>query len=404
MGFPPSRTPSSASAYSSSAQSHPSSREGDNEDESDHPSDSRTSDGGYSESSTVLDPEAEFDEELQAAGASAGRRLFAEAGLRHTSSNCYLPSTGKSGRVQGDVTPRPPQFPGFASSAASSTRPDLLTRHPSVMSLPPSLMSENSTSTVTAGPIRSKSEPQSKLKGRPLVPFESDSELWPYPGNNHANTEKLDAGSGGGGDSDEVLELDFEDMSVLSDPDVFKKGTKRVAHQPHNRGIGIIGGKEKGKGKEGRKERALKARQEIENSWDVPEHMTHVGPGSSGVPATVANPYRLNGRTARNEIATVGGETTEEEDHTTRPASIARLPRQAKIVEQRTAVIPAKAVVSLNGNINGFSGHAKPSSAVVDANAVRDSLVFAVAGHGGVKTGLERNDFVREVLTLLHVS
>jgi len=268
------------------------------------------------------------------------------------------------------------------------------------MSLPPALMSENSTSTVTAGPIRSKSEPLSKLTGRPLVPFESDSELWPYPGNNHASKAKPDPGSG---DSDEVLELDFEDMSVLSDPDVFKKGIKtlkgRAARQSHNDGNGIVEGKEKGKGKEGRKERALRTRQEIENSWDVPEHMPRVEPGSSGVPAAVANLYRMNGRPARNGVTSVGGETTEEEEYTTRPALVAHLPRQAKIVEQRTA---AKPVVAVNGNINGF-GHAKRLDAVVDANA-RDSLVFAVAGHGGVKTGLERNDFVREVLTLFHVS
>ena len=48
-----------------------------------------------------------------------------------------------------------------------------------------------------------------------------------------------------------------------------------------------------------------------------------------------------------------------------------------------------------------MNGNGKQQDAVIDANAVGESILSSVVEHG-VRGGLQRNDFVREVLTLIH--
>ncbi|KAH7882466.1 hypothetical protein F5I97DRAFT_370510 [Phlebopus sp. FC_14] len=151
-----------------------------------------------------------------------------------------------NGRILGDVTPRP-ALRGFGSDINQVS--DLLaTTHterqrdydPSQrVHLP---IPSSKSSSVVDKPADSSIQPNGthKLpKPRQLIPFETDSELWPYPRAPIVET-----------DSD-VIELDFSDMSALSDPNAFEKRIK--------------GRKQKKSKKDQQRER-----DEIEQSWDVP--------------------------------------------------------------------------------------------------------------------------------------
>ena len=176
-----------------------------------------------------------------------------------------------AGRILGDVTPRP-ALRGFGSDINQVS--DLLTaarieQQNTHIDTPPSGIhsqtSTSSTKTTAAVPPDSQSTPtiytQPRLnssstlsasknppKPRPLVPFETDSELWPYPRPPLVET-----------DSD-VIELDFADTSALSDPDAFEKHTA------------------KGKKSRRSKKDQQKEREEIEKSWDVPAPLRVASP------------------------------------------------------------------------------------------------------------------------------
>lgn len=391
LGLPPTRTASAAStAYSSDAQSHPSSREGDNEDESDHGVGTRRHGGsdGYSESSTVLDPDAEYDQELQAAGASAGRPLIADFSSHHAPlSNGYLSSEREQGRTLGDVTPRAPMN-GFITPPFA--RPNPASRHPGVVSLPPSLSSlgpSSSTSTITGSnrPKRSQSQPQPPAPqsgspphdvvppiSRPLVPFEPDSELWPYP--------RAHSGRSEDNDGDEIIELDFADTSALSDPDAFQRVLNNGKHHTRSAsGDHSASGREKVRGKKkGKKERVaeqMRQREEIENSWDVPgasaarleelEELRQLAimPDAPASPSPCPSPVRAS-TPPRASPSTPGRSIN------------GVVPRQVYPVAEKRQTLP---------------------------ESVKASVVSAMLARPSSSPILERNDFVREVLTLIHV-
>ncbi|KAF8555821.1 hypothetical protein OG21DRAFT_1507325 [Imleria badia] len=194
---------------------------------------------------------------------------------------------GKAGaRILGDVTPRP-SLRGFGSNINQVN--DLLTAArmeqqttdadttSSDVHLQPSLRStkttstapanSESTSTIYAQPRVNFTPASSTFKNppkpRPLVPFETDSELWPYPRPPLVET-----------DSD-VIELDFADTSALSDPDAFERHVS------------------KGKKSRRSKKDQQKEREEIEKSWDVPAPLR--------VPSPVAGPLTVmpNGKAKR---------------------------------------------------------------------------------------------------------
>ena len=178
---------------------------------------------------------------------------------------------GKPGtRILGDVTPRP-ALRGFGSNINQVS--DLLTAarieqqntQIDTTSSDVHFQPSGSIKSTTAAPVDSESTPmtcaqpyvkptstlsssKNAPKPRPLVPFETDSELWPYPRPPLIET-----------DSD-VIELDFADMSALSDPDALEKHTA------------------KGKKARRSKKDQQKEREEIEKSWDVPAPMRVVSP------------------------------------------------------------------------------------------------------------------------------
>ncbi|KAG6877982.1 hypothetical protein C0993_001187 [Termitomyces sp. T159_Od127] len=407
LGFPPSRSASAAStAYSTDARSsHSSSREGDNED-----GDTSDSFGhgqgspsdGYSTSSTVLDPDA--DEEVQAAGASAGRPVVAEPvngrGYANGRSG-HGHGHGQGRRINGDVTPRPPMN-GFMT-------PPVVRQHCPAALGPASVVGRRQHHRSQQGDHPSVPASHDRVPPgteRPLVPFESDSDLWPYANaratttttmnndnnNRTATTNKNNASTyhneqrspngGGGDDDDEIIELDFEDTSALSDPGAFRP------HRSNANGVRAAQEKKgRAKKRQSRKERAAeqaREREDIERSWDVP----------AAVPTLRA-----------------GGRVYEYCAHPESPSpSPCVSPDPLHPLQQKLQGMP---------NGNGRNGVAAASSSskqganvypplergqVVVPEAVRDSVVAATEMAGKVKKTqvLERNDFVREVLTLIH--
>ncbi|KAG2120044.1 hypothetical protein BD769DRAFT_1653705 [Suillus cothurnatus] len=265
--------------------------EGDNEASDD----GSISEGGYSVSSTVLDADAENNTELQAAGSSSGLPLLAVP----MSQSEYNSTRNGSGKTLGDVTPRPP-LRGFNSDitvvgdllAAAQTHKHL---HPDTT---PTLTNVNGSHSVP--------------KPRSLIPFEADSDLWPYP---------------------RAPLLDFADTSALSDPDAFAREQRS---------------KNKRSQKKGRKEREKdreREREEIEKSWDVPP-----------------------------------------------PVAVVPLSQPQGAVS--TPAVP----------VNGKAKHSSADGPnVIDAHAVHASLLSALAQKKSASSNnLSKNDFVREVLTLIH--
>ncbi|PBK73770.1 hypothetical protein ARMSODRAFT_952844 [Armillaria solidipes] len=329
LGLPPFRTNSAATSiststsHSSNSRSHPSSREGD------------CSDAGYSESSTVLDLEAELDMELQAAGASAGRPLLSRefpTGLLGSSSH---------ERVNGDVTPRAPlpRLGSMPPAAASLVCPPPMKTSWSDTTVQRVLPTSQSGVAPTPPPVHADVVPlNGNSNGRRLVPFdEPDPSLWPYP------RAPIDEDQ-----EEEILELDFEDTSALSDADAFREAEMNAKKRNgHNN--------QKKKGKANGREQ----RDAIERSWDVPVALPPAVPAS---PSLSPSPPP--------------------------PAEIRSAPTTAK-----TTSVP-KTTINGSMKVNG-----KTPVTGLDSVAVKESILDAVIPGG---RHVDRNEFMREVLTLIH--
>ncbi|KAJ7054407.1 hypothetical protein C8F01DRAFT_1374415 [Mycena amicta] len=344
LGLPPSRTPSAAS--------HSSSREGDNEYEI---GGNVGSDGfGSSDSSTVLDPEAEYDEDLQAAGSSAGRPLLSSlatrAEARHSSSN---PPPRANGRVHGDVTPRAP----LPRTLANGHHPAPTTKS----SIPP--------------PMSDIGDSQSTVRPR------ASSELWAPV------DDRLD----GDGD-DEIVELDFADTSALSDPDAFREVQQRSRREhlsdaaPPAAPITSNGTPtRRGKGrKKGRRERA--AERALENARL----------------AQIIDPDRLGMDTSSSRSASASPDPT--------ALRLPHLWRCRRRRRQGRLYLPTSTPISIQSL---FTGHpvngagaapaASPQPRPVDPAIARASILSTVSAQAqSFSPRMERNEFVREVLTLIH--
>jgi len=304
--------------------------EGDNEASDD----GSISEGGYSVSSTVLDADAENNTELQAAGSSSGLPLLAVP----MSQSEYNSTRNGSGKTLGDVTPRPP-LRGFNSditvvgdllAAAQTHKHSRASPHLHIPPVAPPRPGDPDTTPTLTNVNGSHSVP----KPRSLIPFEADSDLWPYP-----RAPFVEA------DSD-MIELDFADTSALSDPDAFAREQRS---------------KNKRSQKKGRKEREKdreREREEIEKSWDVPPPVAVVPLSQpQGAVSTPAVP--VNGK-----------------------ANHVRLERAGSVASQSSADGPN----------------------AIDAHAVHASLLSALAQKKNANSNnLSKNDFVREVLTLIHV-
>ncbi|KAG5642601.1 hypothetical protein DXG03_002499 [Asterophora parasitica] len=398
LGRPPSRTASAASrgsgrsersgmskastAYSTGAQSHSSSREGDNEyDEfSDHvlhhrhPQHSDVEEDAYSESSTVLDPDAEYDEELQAAGASAGRPLLAEYGSV-TGHNGHIDHFQQRqdgrGRTLGDVTPRAPMngfgTPPFTGAVRALSQA--------------SSNGHNHSHTPTEANVRppAQAQPPSTNIERMLVPFEPDSELWPYPRGSNASGE----------DGDEILELDFADTSALSDLETYRRTMqRRRENSKSDADMEDQTLRKARKGKKGKNERAreqARAREDIERSWDSP---------------AIASPVagaRVYGNGSGN--GSVGGQRS--------PSTASPSPCPSPDLYPETLRRPsgsASVMQPTNGVVSKATGGRVNRNGKEKQDPVEDGVITALAAQRLNLNAppLGRNDFVREVLTLIH--
>lgn len=304
--------------------------EGDNEASDD----GSISEGGYSVSSTVLDADAENNVEIQAAGSSSGLPLLAVP----MGQSEYNGTRNGSGRTLGDVTPRPP-LRGFNSditvvgdllAAAQTQKHSHTSPHLHIPSVAPPRPGDPDTTPTLTNVNGEHSVP----KPRPLIPFEADSDLWPYP-----RAPFVEA------DSD-IIELDFADTSALSDPDAFAKEQRSKNRRSQKKGR-----KEREKDRE-------REREEIEKSWDVPPPVKVVPlPQPQGVVSTPAVPVNGKAKHVRKE--------------------------RAGSVASQSSVDDTNAI---------------------DAHAVHASLLSALAQKKNANSNnFSRNDFVREVLTLIHV-
>jgi hypothetical protein len=142
-----------------------------------------------------------------------------------------------------------------------------------------------------------------------------------------------------------VIELDFADTSALSDPDAFARQEQRAKTR-----------KSQKKGRKEREKDREREREEIEKSWDVPQP-AKASPPPQEIVSTP--PVTVNGKGKHG-----------------------RKERAGSLVSQSSGDGPS----------------------AIDSRAAYTSLLSALAQKKNASLkDLSRNDFVREVLTLIHV-
>ncbi|KAJ7253665.1 hypothetical protein B0H12DRAFT_1116073 [Mycena haematopus] len=397
LGLPPSRSASASStSYSSDTQSHTSSREGDNEYEESGSNGGCPADAGsdgFSESSTVLDPDAELDEELQAAGSSAGRPLL--SGPTPRTNTRSLPVNGK-GRAHGDVTPRAP----FPSLSINGHRPAAPSRAPVP---PPMSDSVGSGSTSTVRPrSRQGLQAQPPAGRHPPEPFAASSELW--PGARAPVDDRLTEADGL--EDGEIVELDFEDTSALSDPDVFRQVLQQRSARRNpdaessslngpDDDVSPAGGRERrdrGKGrKKGKRERAAERAAEIGHQRSLEAaRLFQMIDSSSRLPMGLAS-----NSSSRSASASPSPERFEP----SRPPAIA--PPAFLEAETPTAARLSK-IPPLVAGVNGSSAQRASPATGLDPMAARAAIISTFTPETQSLLPMEKNAFMRELLTLIH--
>ncbi|KAI0305213.1 Dcp1-like decapping family-domain-containing protein [Multifurca ochricompacta] len=305
-----------------------------------------------------------------------------------------LPNANRSKKHElGDVTPRPP-LRGFASSekvvsapAPASALPShhsapaiLTPATPSAASAPSVPPSSGSVVNTVAGatvPIVSAPRVGVSPAPRALVPFHEESSLWPYP------RAPLD-------DRDDIVELDFADTSALSDVDAFER----------RRQNGKNGAKFSKKDK-------AREREEIERSWDVPGDGQVVQAGGQtalGKPSQALTRNAMSRPTASPSPLTGG----------------ASKPNQPKIGLAQVKPPEMSPASTLSGDnktttkskpvANGLNPKlpvpdTTPTNGALVKSAASSAIVEVMQAHSNGNPPLpttDRNQFVREVLTLIH--
>jgi hypothetical protein len=340
----------------------------------------------------------------------------------------------------GDVTPRPP-LRGFASSEkvlpapASAPASALPSIHSAPSVLPtaaapssiPSPLELVPTAVVTDAPNSAPAAAAFRVIGggtspapRPLVPFHhEDATLWPYP------RAPFD-------DRDDIVELDFADTSALSDVDAFE--------QRRRNGKNGRGGAKSSMTTKKKKDRE-REREDIERSWDVPvpgNVVNNAGPGAHVILERPSSSQRqqesLTGArvNATSRPADVpcpsphpqSGALLEANQTQTTPATTTINDNKSKSKSKAKAKVPTAVNGSSNDNNNDNSYNAKAAQGrAADATStsnggvpalglakstVSTAIVEAVYAHSNGSAvpppKTDRNEFVREVLTLIHVS
>ena len=419
-GFPPTRTTSAASTtYSLGAVSHPSSREGDNEDNSESdvsPRDGKAK-GRYLENG-FPDMFDMNDADHQRPSGSVAARI-AGSDLLNTLGFSSSGRQDSRGRINGDVTPRAPLTRPGGSHRLQSTALEATSSISTVRG-----NSEPLDVTISAPPSLSASRKPGP--NRTLEPFAPDSELWPYardpvPENSRCDLDDDD-------DDGDIVELSFEETSVLSDPEAFKKALQRKksglkgaevsvnGHGYMNSTSSSFSDKEKGrKNKKSKKERDAIARREIEESWDIPPPPSLAGlvtSGSRSFNVESLGPPASPSPCASPELANASLSVTSPlglEMKTPTMTAKAILGNAGKYVNGTSTTPgtapPAQAYtqVKTRGASNGISPMKRAQNGV-DAKCVRESIVAALEAQPMPVGRMERSDFVREVLTLIRVS
>jgi hypothetical protein len=273
----------------------------------------------------------------------------------------------------GDVTPRPP-LRGFASSekVMPNSGPTLSSHHSSPAVLPTAATSSSPPSvpvpvsvphqdsspapavvTVTDAPRTGAA-----LAPRELVPFHTDSTLWPYP------RAPLD-------DRDDIVELDFADTSALSDVDAFER-------QRQNGKNGA---------KHSKRDRA-REREEIERSWDVPGDAQRINPSANAAQPAQIRLLQTPSRTRATPPPKANHSTPPiKSTAETTPCSDKSKPRPSSVANGPKVQVPASDAL------------AKPAVTTAIVEAMRGR----VNGSEQAAPTADRTEFVREVLTLIHV-
>ncbi|KAA1476573.1 hypothetical protein DENSPDRAFT_843560 [Dentipellis sp. KUC8613] len=273
--------------------------------------------------------------------------------------------------VLGDVTPRPP-LRGFSSGEATPSVARAASPHSSYASStsarPTHVGPSSSNSTVLGAPHAASSPAPAPAPAsaaaptsaspapRQLVPFHTDSTLWPYP---RAPLDDRD-----GSDDADVVELDFADTAALSDMSAFDKRRADA--------------RDKGKGrKKGRKERLRdneREKEAIERSWDVP-----------GTPAQDVRP--------RSAAGVGAGPSASPAPRPSAAASRAAAPSPAPAPAPASAQRKPVAEAVANGKKPAVNGESVMRSAVLDA---------FVAEKSGKPLPAGKRQFVMEILSLIH--
>ncbi|KAJ7201683.1 hypothetical protein GGX14DRAFT_464666 [Mycena pura] len=372
LGLPPSRSASASSAAHSDSRSHSTSREGDNEYEESPGSNSggdrvHLGSDGFSESSTVLDPEADLDEELPTAGTSAGRPLLSASATRTEARHDYThvqantPRVNGKGRLHGDVTPRAPVPPSITNGRVHKPHPPV----------PPP----------TSDAMESTAVRPSQVPEQAPIPtsstFAASSELWPY-----SRAPVDDTAEDG-----DIVELDFADTSALSDPDAFLEVQRRARRNPNADSAdktpdGASAGK-RGKGRrKGRKERAA----DIEHQRSLEAFRLSIDPANvrERVPSVSSSRSASASPDPQLSLQPPVGPTPFLE------------------TETPTTARPSKMQTLSGLSVNG-SGPAATLSPRLEPMRAKASILSAIPAQAQkLPSRMERNEFIRELLTLIH--
>lgn len=297
----------------------------------------------------------------------------------------------------------------------------------------PSTPARNKAAVVSAPPTTSKTAATAASVQRPLVPFQTDSDLWPYP--------RAPLDDRGDGDED-VIELDFAEISALTDPDQWRQkslsqqsGKARATFQSpeKDKEPANVNGKKKTK-----KERLADNERErvaIEQSWDTPTAAAAVSPphkqaqqqrwghAADSVPQSAlppspppahadaaaylrefgADPPPRNQPHPQQPLKGVHAAVSNVNGRHT-PAANGRQATPQGTTLSRGNGTPAPIPTSTSQQPKTSPQAANGSGSGLDKERVQQIILSNAVGRLPPATAIEKNDFIRELLTLIHVS
>lgn len=325
-------------------------------------------DGGVSEASTGMEGEMVVDRQHTQDRGLGSRTLGAR------SSFLSATNTGSNGSLKGDTTPRAQQGRGLESMPSHlSLNSQKSGRAMLSQSVSDALVAGPSTKGGQAFPSRTVPAP---VPAPERAPFMADSELWPQTQASRTSG-KEDKHNGKVEDFDGIMELDFSEIRVLDDPQAFETN-----------GAGGHG-KEKGKGRD--KDRAR--REPTSRPKDKEKDKTNYSQGSGPVSSSAIERDRQRGKSSRREKERLAGTAT---------------PANESIVFTEITTPPRNLT---NGNSSSSISTIKrsaqsPLTSSVAPDLAKGILLNEISRSGASSVGpvLDKNTFMQQVLTLIHVS